>query len=116
MTDEFDLEKAMKLIRSRDAMTFEAGYWRLSPHASRYVEQLVMAMQAEEDPHMRARFVELLGDTHSAAVIPVLQAELLHPSREVREWAVLGLEELGIPEAQAVALAYKMEHPEEWAS
>ena len=114
MGDDFNFDEAMKLIRSRDAMSFENGYWWLMPQAPHYVEQLVQAMQTEEEPGMRARFVELLGDTHDSTVIPVLQSELRHPSREVREWAVLALEELGIPEAASLALAYKTAHPEEW--
>lgn len=73
-------------------------------------------MQAEQEAFTRAKFVELLGATKNPKVISVLAGELEHPEREVREWAVMSLEELNRPAAQELAANYKANHPAEWGS
>jgi hypothetical protein len=94
-------EKCVEMIRSRNALLFEeafgwlVGWSDTKPRVIAYGTELVELMQAETDPRTRAIFIELLGFTESKSVLPILQAELLSPFPEVREWATLSLNQLG---------------------
>lgn len=46
-------------------------------------------------------------------MIPFLERMLGHLHAGTREFALLSLEELGFPEAVALARAYRRDHPEE---
>lgn len=111
-------DACVELVLSNDALTFEEGYGLLvngeTPLVREHVEELIELMQRQTDPFMRGRFIELLGFTASAKVIPVLKAELAHPDQHVREWAVLSLQDLPFSEAVGLAEDYKAKHPEEW--
>jgi HEAT repeat protein len=117
MNDQvWSFEECIEMIRSDDPETYEQGFWSLLERVPRHTDVLIQLMQTEQKAFTRATFVELLGATKSRKVVPVLAAELEHSEREVRDWAVLGLEELGFPEAQELAANYKTTHPEEWGS
>lgn len=72
-------------------MTYEDGYGWLQGYLDSHFEHLVTLMQKESDFDMRARFVELLGDSKRKEAIPILEQELESPSREVRSWAYSSL-------------------------
>ena len=75
MTEELpDFLKCIEWLRSDDALTFENGYHALMPRARQFRDEFVRLLQAESEPRMRARLVELLGDTED----PI---SCRHPSR-----------------------------------
>lgn len=107
-------ERCLGFIRSRDSAVMEDGFWWLAERASQYVPELIELTRTEPDPLIRGMLVELLGASRDERALPVLSAELDHPDRQVREWAVRALESLGLAQAQRLAEQYKAEHPEEW--
>ena len=113
--DEQKFRSCIEMIRSDDAETYEQGFWSLIYDVPQFKDEIIQLMQAEKNPKVRAKFVELLGDAKDPKIIPLLVAELEHPDIDVRYWAVLSLEYSGLPEAKEIAERYKAEHPEQWA-
>lgn len=107
-------ERCVEFIRSRDSAVMEDGFAWLEPRAAEFTAELIQLAAGEPDPYVRGMLVELLGATHDPRALPALAGELRHPNRRVREWAVLALESLGVPEAAALAERYRAGHPEEW--
>jgi|GEM_PF-4183005 len=70
-------------------------------------------MLNEEDSDVRAKFVELVGDSKNPKVIPILKAELRNPHKEVRSWAYSSLFYFDNPEAEKLAEKFKRENPNE---
>ena len=91
MTPEAFAE-AVQMLRSNDPMTYEDGYqWLQGDNLKQYVHRIANLLDAETDPRMRGRFVELIGNADMPEYIPLLAKELSHPSYEVRLWAYNGL-------------------------
>jgi HEAT repeat protein len=111
--DRAQFDECIAMLRSSDAMTYEDGYHGLQDHLGEYLEDLITLTLKENDPKMRERFVELLGDSKDPLVIPHLQRELAHPARRVREWAYSGLRNLGHARAEEIAAAYARDNPQE---
>ena len=112
--DEQKFRSYIEMIRSDNSVTYEQGFWSLIYDVPQFKDELIQLMQAEQNPQVRAKFIELLGDAKDPKVIPLLVAQLEHPDAEVRYWAVLSLEYFGLPEAKEIAERYKAEHPEQW--
>ena len=108
---EFD--EAIDMLRSADSMTYEDAYHWFLGNVDDHLEKLVSLMKAEADPGMRGKFIELLGDSSSKKVIPILEAELKSSNRDVRFWAHSQLEYSEHPEANEIAKKYREEHPDE---
>ena len=96
-------------------MTFEDAFEELHPIASRYLVELNAELNTADDAYTRGKLLELLGYTHSDSVIPTLSAELDHPDQNVRQWAILALEEINSALSLERARAYKANHPDEFA-
>ncbi len=94
-------------------MTYEDGYHWLQGYLDKYVGEIVQLMLNEKDPDMRAKFVELLGDSKDPEVIPIIEAELKSPHREVRFWAYNSLCYFENAEAERLAQKFKVENPDE---
>lgn len=105
-------ERCVEMIRDPDALLFETGFWWLVDRAPEHTAELIALVRGEADPFTRGKFVELLGATHAPEALPVLAAELEHPDPHVREWALLALDDLGVPGAAELAAAYRQAHPE----
>ena len=112
----FDISECISRIRSKDAMTFEDAFDELHPIASHYISELIAELETADDAYTRGKFLELLGFSHSDSVIPILSGELDHPDQNVRQWAILALEEINSPSSLSKATAYKASHPGEFAS
>ena len=113
MTPE-QFDEAIKMLRSDDPMTYEDGYhWLQGDNLIRYVHRIAQLMQSEDNPEMRAKFVELLGDADLQEHIPLLVQELSHENRDVRFWAY---NQLSLSEHKAAtdqAGHYRKTHPDE---
>ena len=109
-----ELEAWIETIRNRDAMTFEDAYWGERPIGPDVVPRLIAELHRSADRYSRGKFVELLGEMGDASVVPVLVAELDHPEPGVRQWAVLALEQLGVPEGVVAAARHRALHAEEF--
>jgi hypothetical protein len=108
---EFD--ECIEMLRSSDPMTYEDGYQWLQGYLDDYIDELVQLMLGETDPEMRAKFVELVGDSKNPKVIRFIEAELKSPHREVRGWAYSSLVYFENLEAERLAEKFKKEHPDE---
>ena len=91
----------------------EDSFFWLVEYAPRFVDELLAQAEQEQNDFHRVSFIELLGDTRSEKVIPFLERMLVHPHKETRLYSVLSLEELGFPEALALAKDYRSKHPDE---
>ena len=52
-----------------------------------------------------------ISKVNDASVVPVLAAEMDHPEPGARQWAMLALERLGVPEGVVAAARYRAGHP-----
>jgi hypothetical protein len=112
--DPPDLDDWIARIRDRDAMTFEDAYEGPRPIGDAVVPRLVQELRRSLDGYTRGKFAELLGEMGDSSVVPVLVAELEHPEKDARTWAVLALEQLAVPAGTAAAAAYRAAHPDEF--
>jgi HEAT repeat protein len=109
-----EFQAAIEMLRSSDPMTYEDGYmWLQGPNLLQYSKQIATLLLAEHDPHMRGRFVELIGNADLPDYIPLLVNELSHDDRMVRCWAYSGLTFSEHDAAKAEAQRYFESHPEE---
>jgi hypothetical protein len=76
-------------------MVQEDAYFGLRPRVGEFVEPLLAELDVEDDPHMRAWILELLGDAKDVRAFPVFVQNLFSPDEQVRRWAKSGLRELG---------------------
>lgn len=111
-----ELDEWIARIRDRDSTTFEDAYWDERPTGPDVVPRLVAELHNSADGYTRGKFAELLGEMGDASVVPVLVAELSHPEPGARLWAVLALEQLGVPEGVEAAKRHRDSHPEDFAS
>jgi hypothetical protein len=108
-----NLDDWIARIRDRDAVTFEDAYWGERPAGPDVVPRLLFEMRQCADGFTRGKFLELLGEMGNVSIVPELIAELTRPEVEARRWAVLALEQLGVPEGVKAARQYRLAHPEE---
>ena len=101
------------MLRSTDPMTYEDGYHWLQGYLDSYIDDLCQLMLDETDPQMRAKFVELIGDSKNPKIIPLLAKELDNSSEEVRSWAYSSLCYFGNQNAENIAKAFRESHPDE---
>ena len=111
--DEMNFKECVEMIRSKDSMTYEDGYHWLQGHLDNHLDDLILLMQRENDPSMRGRFLELIGDSKNPTVIPVLEVELRNESSEVRSWAYSSLCYFENPVAESLAMKFRAENPDE---
>jgi hypothetical protein len=105
--------ECIKMIRSADPMIYEDGYQWLQGYLDTCIDELVLLMLNEEQPDMRARFVEIIGNSKMSKVIPYLEAELKNPHDEVRSWAYSSLCYFENSEAEKIAQKFRKENPDE---
>lgn len=102
-----ELDDWIACIRNRDPTTFEDAYYGERPTGPDIVPRLVAELHRAPDGYTRGKFAELLGEMGDASVVPVLIAELSHPEEDARQWAVLALENLGVPEGMDAAKRHR---------
>ena len=108
-----EFNKCIVMLRSDDSMTYEEVYHWLQGHIKEHLDELIRLMLAEDDPKMRSKFVELVGDSQDITVIPYIEKELQHYNREVRAWAYNSLMNFEEISAIAIAKKFKENNPEE---
>ena len=64
------LDRCLAMLRNRDAMTQEDGYYALLPRVGEYVEPLIAALHSETDPHLQGWLLELLGEARDPLAFP----------------------------------------------
>ena len=111
--DKPEFHRCIEMLRSNDPMTYEDGYHWLQGYLDEYIDELIELMLNEEDPEMRGKFVELLGDSRNAKVIPFLEGELKSLHKEVRSWAYSSLCYFENQDAEKLAEKFRREHPDE---
>jgi hypothetical protein len=104
-----DFEQCVKWLRSADALTFECGYYGLLPRVCEFRDKLVRLLLIETVPRMRARFVELLGETEDPSLVEIFQTELASGEPETIRWALTALERIG---QKQIADEYRRIHPQ----
>ena len=92
--DALNFKRCLELLRSRDAMTQEEGYFTLLPHVNEYLDALITALQAEKDLHMQRSLLELVAASGEPASFPVLLEYFFASDDWLRTWARSGLAEL----------------------
>ena len=60
--------QCIRMLHSSDPMTYENAYFSLQDHLVQYIEQIMFLMRTEKNPEMRAKFIELIGDSGSKQV------------------------------------------------
>lgn len=94
-------------------MTYEEAYHGERPIGPDVLPRLIAELHASPDGFTRSKFIELLGEMGDASVVPMLIEELNHPEHVARQWAVIALEQLGIPEGVAAATRHRAIYPED---
>ncbi len=95
------------MMRSENHGIYEDGYHWLQDYSAEYVDDLIGLMLQEQNPDIRAKLVELLGDSENPKVIPFVEQELNHSEREVRWWAFLVLTHFGTPETAGIVEKFR---------
>ncbi len=111
--DKPEFNECIEMLRSTDPMTYEDGYHWLQGYLDKYIDELIQLVLNEENPDMRAKFVELVGNSKIPKVIPLLEAELKNTHREVRSWAYNSLCYFENSQAEKLAEKFKEENPDE---
>ena len=109
-----DLQQLLVGIRSRDPETYESAYDLLRPVARNWFRSFLRSLRTASDAFTRGKFIELLGHSRSARVVPTLAAELGNTDQNVRQWAVTALREVATPDALNLVHEYERVHPEEF--
>ena len=94
--------RAMRLMRRHDPQAREDGFQQLLPHASDYLEDLLVEFAHENDHGLRCWLLELIGEARSPAALPLLTEQVASTDESLRYWAVCGLEKLDTREARQV--------------
>lgn len=89
-----DFEQCLEMMRSKDALIQEDGFYFLVPHASEYLDKLIAAFQAEEDRGLRSWLLELISEAKSVRALPILLEYLYSDDNVLRSWAESGLQAL----------------------
>lgn len=108
-----ELDEWIERIRDPDAMTYEDAYSGERPSGPDVLPRLIAELQRSQDGYTRGKFAELLGEMGDASVVPVLIAELEYPEPDVRRWAMLALEQLGVAESVIAVARHRVLHPED---
>ena len=95
-------------------MTYEDGYHWLRGYLDIYIDDLCQLMLRESNPEMKAKFIELIGDSKNPKVIPLLANELENSHEEVRSWAYSSLCYFENPDAEKLAREFREDHPNEY--
>jgi hypothetical protein len=87
-------ERCLEMMRSRNAMIQEDGFYYLAPHASEYLDRLIAVFLAEEDRGLRSWLLELIASAKSVRAFPILVEYLYSSDEALRRWAKSGLKAL----------------------
>jgi hypothetical protein len=76
-------------------MAQEDAYFWLLPRVGEFVDPLLAELDIEQDPHMQGWILELLSAAKDVRALPVFVKHLFSPDQQVRDWAEMGLRDLG---------------------
>src|SRR5690242_5810540 len=87
--------RCLEMMRAKNHVTQEDGFYFLLPHAHQYLDELLAAFQTEEDRSLKGWLLELIGSTASPRAFPLLLECWLGEDRLLHCWAEPGLKKLG---------------------
>ncbi|WP_432887944.1 HEAT repeat domain-containing protein [Kribbella sp. CA-245084] len=109
MVDQFT--RGMGMMRKHNPQIQEDGFGLVKQVAHEHVADLITAYSGEEDHGLRCWLLELIGEARSAEALPVLREALASPDESIRDWARIGLEQLGTKEARALLWRHPPDSP-----
>jgi HEAT repeat protein len=104
-------DECLQMIRSENHLIYSDGYEWIQDYLIEHVDDLLKLMLQEQNPDIRAKLVELLGDSENPKIIPFVEQELKHSEREVRWWAFLVLTHFGTPETTKIVEKFRQDNP-----
>lgn len=90
----------MKLMRKRNPELQEEGFHQLLPHASAFVDELLIEFAAETDHGLKCWLLELLGEARDERVLDVFAQYLNAEDESLSHWAEVGLRALDTKQAR----------------
>ena len=108
---KIDVQKCIDKIKSNDHMTYEDGFHEMIPIVLDHKNLIIDTMLSENDPEIRARFIELIGLCKDPTLIPLLKNELESQDDEVINWTLTALEIIDCRESIQIAKSYRINNP-----
>lgn len=84
----------IKLIKSNDPMTYEDGYHMLLPRVRDFGDRIAKLIELEDDPQIKPRLVELLGESEDEKYLPIFEKLLASNIHDVVAWSLTSLERI----------------------
>ena len=114
MSDRPPLDVLLTRLRSSNDGEYKDAYnWLQGGFLLEHVDRIIELHAVEDDPDMRAKYLELIGDADRMEDIGILTSELSHQSKVVRFWAHLQLKHSEHPEARAAAADRRTRIPDD---
>jgi hypothetical protein len=107
------IEHCLEMMRSKNAMIQEEGFYFLAPQASKYLDALIAAFQAEEDNHLRAWLLELIAEAKSPQALPILIEYANSSNHALRGWAKSGLKALNRASENSLSMQINLQEGED---
>ena len=92
-------------MRKHEPHLREEGFHLLLPHASDFVDELIIEFEKDTDHGLRCWLLELLGTTKDIRILPILVKQSQGSDEFLREWAVRGLKEMDSRESRTALFA-----------
>ena len=108
-----DFLKYVEWLRSDDSSLYEDGFHSITGHVDEVLSELIELASSESDGFMRAKFVELIGESTHTIAIDFLMNELKSEHSEVRSWAYSSLNYSDDSVANATAREFAAKNPNE---
>jgi hypothetical protein len=88
------------MMRKHNPQIQEDGFHWLLHRAEQHVEELIEDFTREEEHGLKCWLLELIGEARSPKAFTLLCEQLRSPDESLRDWAILGLQQLGNKEAR----------------
>lgn len=111
--DKAKFDRLIEQFCSDDDGEYENAYLALVDNVDAYNDEILARMLAEEDPVLRGKFLEILGNTKNADLIPIFAQELKSPHDEVRMWAFFQLNRIDDDQARELLQDYISANPDD---
>jgi hypothetical protein len=88
------------MMRKHDPQVQEEGFHSLLPRAAEFVDDLLEDFRREADHGLKCWFLQLIGEARNSKAFKVLCEEVNSPDESLRDWAIIGLQQLGTRDAR----------------
>ena len=106
-------DEIIELLRSDDPMTYEEGYHSLTGRVDEILNWLIDLEAKEKNEAMKAKFIELIGESVQPQAIEALKKALSSQFYEVRCWAYSSFCYSESLECNQIAEEFKRNNPNE---